>query len=174
MSELVIGEAFEQEFNRIRDKVDGTTGPEVNNSSHSITHTPRQPGEDGRGWPPSVEIKITANITISSANAVGRYNGKLFTGFSNNNPTNLVESDLGKLSTNLIEVWNIGEINGGGGALSVNQIVPGILKGYNSVTSQPIYHCTPSLPTGQYQYMNYQMVSQNQAGWDFSRAHPLI
>jgi hypothetical protein len=30
------------------------------------------------------------------------------------------------------------------------------------------------LPVGQYQYSTYQMVSQNQAGFDFVRAHPLI
>ena len=31
-----------------------------------------------------------------------------------------------------------------------------------------------ALGTGQYQYMSYRMVSQNQAGWDFDRAHPVL
>lgn len=31
-----------------------------------------------------------------------------------------------------------------------------------------------SLPTGQYQYMVYQMTSNNQAGYDFVRLHPPI
>jgi len=31
-----------------------------------------------------------------------------------------------------------------------------------------------SLPTGQYQWMSYVMVSQNQAGWDFIRATPTL
>lgn len=31
-----------------------------------------------------------------------------------------------------------------------------------------------SLPSGQYQYMSYVMVSQNQTGWDFIRMHPLL
>jgi len=29
-------------------------------------------------------------------------------------------------------------------------------------------------PTGQYQYMGYMMVAQNQTGWDFSRGHGLV
>lgn len=33
---------------------------------------------------------------------------------------------------------------------------------------------TSSLSTGQYQYMDYTMVSQNVAGWDFERLHNLI
>jgi hypothetical protein len=28
------------------------------------------------------------------------------------------------------------------------------------------------LPTGEFQYMVYQMVAQDQGGWDFVRAHP--
>jgi hypothetical protein len=31
-----------------------------------------------------------------------------------------------------------------------------------------------ALPTGQYQEMVYKMVSQNQAGWDMTRAHGLV
>ena len=31
-----------------------------------------------------------------------------------------------------------------------------------------------TLPTGEYQYMSYQMVSQNAGGWDFARAHPVL
>lgn len=31
-----------------------------------------------------------------------------------------------------------------------------------------------SLSTGMYQYMAYQMVSQNSAGWDFIRGHPVL
>jgi hypothetical protein len=31
-----------------------------------------------------------------------------------------------------------------------------------------------ALPTGQYEYMGYVMVSQNQGGWDFQRMHPLL
>ena len=31
-----------------------------------------------------------------------------------------------------------------------------------------------ALSEGQYQFMVYQMVAQNQAGWDFIRAHPLV
>ncbi len=31
-----------------------------------------------------------------------------------------------------------------------------------------------ALSEGQYQFMAYQMVAQNQAGWDFIRAHPLV
>lgn len=31
-----------------------------------------------------------------------------------------------------------------------------------------------TLPKGQYQFMGYFMVSQNQAGWDFARAHGIL
>lgn len=39
------------------------------------------------------------------------------------------------------------------------------------------YLCVPgtgALSKGQYQHMNYTMVSQNQSGWDFMRAHPTL
>jgi hypothetical protein len=31
-----------------------------------------------------------------------------------------------------------------------------------------------SLPTGEHQYMVYQMTSDNQAGFDFVRSHPIL
>jgi hypothetical protein len=33
---------------------------------------------------------------------------------------------------------------------------------------------TASLPVGQYQYQTYQMVAQNEAGWDFDSLHPPV
>jgi hypothetical protein len=162
-----IGEEFAAEWNRIRDKVDGTTGPETQNNTHSITHTPRQPGDDGKGWPLTVRIKITGAIQISSVNTLGRYVGKIFTGFCNNNPSNLSEADLGNLSSNVIEVWNLSEINlVGAFPLLVGQIVQGTLGGFNATTSKPIYHCASGSFRGFWAKLDSNTtVSPYQYGW---------
>jgi len=71
-------------------------------------------------------------------------------------------------------VTGSGLYDANGAELEVGQRVEAKFAGFDA-SGQPLYVCaasTASLPTGQYQYMVYQMTASNVAGWDFARAHP--
>lgn len=170
----VVGEQFEREWNRLRDKLDRANGSGVDNSTHTLTVSPQQQAKQPHSPNEIVELKITGSINN------GQYTAQTFYGPSNCKPSStLVESDLGVLNASqIVEVWNLGEIAASSAGFSSGQYVLGILKGYNFNTSRPIYHVGSAggggVGKGQYQSMVYQMVAQNSAGWDWVRAHGLI
>ncbi len=60
---------------------------------------------------------------------------------------------------------------------------PGVINTHKKITLVPAppqgqgsrpTGAPQTLPAGQYQYMVFQMVTQNVAGWDWTRGHPLL
>jgi hypothetical protein len=48
------------------------------------------------------------------------------------------------------------------------------LGGYNAAGKAVFYFHAGALPTGQYQYMDYDMEAMIEAGWGFDKGHPRI
>jgi hypothetical protein len=162
-TEYVIGDTFAQEWNRIRDKIDGVAGDGVANSPTSVSHGQAGPPTPSKGGQVIYIAKITGTPDGSSTS--GRYKASIIYGVNNNDPGNLTLTDLGQVSTQDIEVWNMAEIVSGSSSLATGDPVPVVLFGYNKTAGMPIYMCISApggTPTGTVQGQVYQMVTDLQ------------
>lgn len=132
---------------------------------------------DGPDFGKSIVVfgKITGNV----AGKAGRYTGRMFEdeALTPNAAGALIMDDLGVMPTvDDCEVWHLGETGLNTNILVADTIFVGLLhddkdNGLPVVLAFPIF----VLPNGQYQWMNWTMVSNNQSGWDFPvRAHALL
>jgi hypothetical protein len=136
-----IGDEFAAEWNRIRDKVDGASGPGLHNTPTSLSHANVQPVGGTRGLPPLYRIQIVNGISGQS----GRYTGYLYYTTPNHNPSGaLVKSDFGKAASQTVELWNPSEV-GGGAPLVAGQIVLAVLGGFDGNTGKAIYFSATAL-----------------------------
>lgn len=165
-----ITDEFVEEWNRIRHKVDGQNGPNVDNSPHGITHKDNSDGTTRPAVPQFIKIKITG-----TGDGDYRYTGNTMYGPMNNAPTDLTVTDLGKESDFEVEVWSLPEIPGEVPPIySAGDVVLALLHGYNKTTGTPIYLSNQFvLPQPQYTYMVLQGVAPNQVGYANVRAHPM-
>jgi hypothetical protein len=181
MSDYEITEEFEAEWHRVRAKVDGANGQNLDNTPTSLSHGPEPKETPETRWPQVCRARVTYDLPNSTNPPfVGRYNAILFFGASSNNPTNLTQASIGQLAGNpteatiydntgltLVELWNIAEITNSAtlpmlqlasGPLYNGQIVFCWLSGFNSLTGLPIYQTS----TGQGDVM--VSINQTQAG----------
>lgn len=137
--QYVIGEEFINEFNRIRNKVDGAKGPGLHNTPGALSYGSDDPSVDGR---PKTDQIISFKIIAAIGGSPGRYTANPYYGFTNNAPGTLAGSDLGSLGSNVCEIWNLAEIGNSldtPKAYEAGKFVNGVLRGFNSTNGNPIY-----------------------------------
>lgn len=113
--EYRVGDQFKNEWERIRDKVDGVRGPFVNNSPTAISHGDPQPFMPDLVSPVPNRIQPILLVSVITSQP-GRYNAKTISGGANKNASGgLVLSDVGTAaSSNNCVAWNLREIGHGG------------------------------------------------------------
>lgn len=134
-------------------------------------------GSGGGASPRLALVRVDSNLSGG-----GLYRGK-FSPIINRaasaaaNTAAAVWMDTDNLADCVVVNW--GDAGGSSHSLSAGQVMPAVKYGSVDVSGVllPAYHVGGvggSLPEAEYQFMVWQMVSDNQAGWDFVRAHPIL
>ncbi len=160
-------------------RIDGP-GVSAKNTDETFTASIVQPATRNTTGVPVIAAKLTSAVS----GRIGWYNAKSAQGKAKSDATgDLAETDITPswaTSEDLLVAY-VPDLGQGSASIDdfddlTKAIVEGLLIGADTTTGKRIVlvagASSTSLPTGQYQYMVYQMTASNAAGWDFTRAHP--
>jgi hypothetical protein len=143
---------------RIIDKVDGINGPGVTNTPTAISinrpHPRKAPAPDRRQK--FFFARIIGGNDAAGYTWIEQHQSKL--GFEDNDEPRTESSPGAQVALPM----NAGAIN--------KTVV--MFECYDPEEDPPFFYRFLHLPSGQYRHQKYQMVAQNEPGWDFFLFHP--